>query len=173
MGMQYNYFRDYDPGIGRYVQSDPIGLRGGLNTYGYVGARPLTHIDDDGLEAVLPNPARPFPGHGSGSIGLGSGVLGACRLLSLGIGLALYSGNGDACSDDPARKRDECKALDCDREWREARQVCRDLIYEQMQQQAGRRKKRSVTGVTGGYTDVEECARGLVSEACGGNKVRR
>ena len=79
----------------------------------------------------------------------------------------------DACSDDPARKRDECKALDCDREWREARQVCRDLIYEQMQQQAGRRKKRSVTGVTGGYTDVEECARGLVSEACGDNKVRR
>ena len=70
---------------------------------------------------------------------------------------------------------EECKddKHDCDKEWQEARRVCRDLIYEQMLQQAGRRKKRSVAGVTGGYTDVEECARGLVSERCGGNKVVR
>lgn len=60
----------------------------------------------------------------------------------------------------------------CEREWREARRVCRQLIFEQMQQAAGRRKKRSVTGVTGGFTDVEQCARGLVSESCGGNRVK-
>ncbi|HCG0913789.1 TPA: RHS repeat domain-containing protein, partial [Pseudomonas aeruginosa] len=34
-GLHYNYFRDYDPETGRYVESDPIGLAGGLNTLGY------------------------------------------------------------------------------------------------------------------------------------------
>jgi len=48
-GLHYNYFRDYEPGTGRYVESDPIGLQGGLSTYGYVGANPGTGIDPFGL----------------------------------------------------------------------------------------------------------------------------
>src|SRR6185503_10954268 len=47
--MHYNYFRDYDPGIGRYVESDPIGLRGGGNTYSYISSRPLISVDALGL----------------------------------------------------------------------------------------------------------------------------
>ena len=58
--MHYNVFRDYDPGIGRYVQSDPIGVDGGVNTYSYVGGNPLTGFDPLGLANA--NPANQFNG---------------------------------------------------------------------------------------------------------------
>ena len=48
-GLYYNWHRYYDPKIGRYITSDPIGLRGGLNTYLYARANPLRYIDPSGL----------------------------------------------------------------------------------------------------------------------------
>jgi RHS repeat-associated protein len=48
-GLHYNYFRTYDSSTGRYLESDPIGLWGGLNSYGYVGSNPLSAIDPLGL----------------------------------------------------------------------------------------------------------------------------
>jgi len=48
-GLHYNYYRDYDPSLGRYGESDPIGLRGGLNTYVYGLGRPLSLSDPSGL----------------------------------------------------------------------------------------------------------------------------
>jgi RHS repeat-associated protein len=52
-GLHYNYFRDYEPATGRYVQSDPIGLRGGISTYGYVLQSPLRFVDPSGESPLL------------------------------------------------------------------------------------------------------------------------
>jgi RHS repeat-associated protein len=48
-GLNQNSFRDYDPAVGRYVESDPIGLRGGsLSTYGYAKGSPTLYVDPSG-----------------------------------------------------------------------------------------------------------------------------
>ena len=52
-GLHYNYFRTYDPSIGRYTQSDPVGLEGGLNVYGYVLQNPMKYVDPFGLDIIV------------------------------------------------------------------------------------------------------------------------
>ncbi|KAB2325720.1 RHS repeat protein [Betaproteobacteria bacterium SCN1] len=52
-GLHYNYFRDYDPTTGRYIEADPIGLDGGMNLYAYVEGNPLIYVDPLGLKGGL------------------------------------------------------------------------------------------------------------------------
>jgi RHS repeat-associated protein len=93
-GLHYNYFRDYDAATGRYMQSDPIGLEGGINPYLYANMNPLAYVDPYGLWAIgdpLPQSIVDF------SAGLGDALL-------LGTGgylrdLVGVDGGVDKCGD--------------------------------------------------------------------------
>jgi RHS repeat-associated protein len=117
-GKHYNYFRDYDPSIGRYNESDPLGLKAGINTYSYVKADPLKSRDLFGLrdapwepdppgqrpDFLLPPlgsgpdcpPRRASPGEilGGGMGGLGGlgFVLGGATGLGIGLAEATHFG---------------------------------------------------------------------------------
>jgi RHS repeat-associated protein len=49
-GFYQNGFRDYNPAWGRYLESDPIGLSGGINTFGYANGNPVTRFDPMGTQ---------------------------------------------------------------------------------------------------------------------------
>ncbi len=51
-GLNYNYYRDYNPMTGRYIEADPIGLKGGLNLFAYAKGSPIKWVDPRGLLCV-------------------------------------------------------------------------------------------------------------------------
>nr|WP_303831033.1 RHS repeat domain-containing protein [Snodgrassella alvi] len=76
-GLSYNYYRYYDPKTGKYIQNDPIGIAGGINTYEYVGANPLIYTDPNGEIWQL----------ALGAVGTGAGIgTGSIAAMLVGVG---------------------------------------------------------------------------------------
>jgi RHS repeat-associated protein len=98
----YNYFREYDSATGRYVESDPIGLFGGLNTYLYGEGIPTSIFDPRGLM-----------GRGSGA----NGMYGPSRFMPPQgspwfdyryCGPGNLPGQPISCVDQSCKAHDEC-----------------------------------------------------------------
>jgi uncharacterized protein RhaS with RHS repeats len=103
--------RDYSPEIGRYVQFDPTGLRGGINGYLYANASPLKFTDSDGLSAVPAGSASIISEapSGTGSAGGQSSSSGAMMMCAASDRSACYemcdvirSSKVFACAGNPA-----------------------------------------------------------------------
>jgi RHS repeat-associated protein len=161
-GLHYNWHRHYDPSLGRYTQPDPlaVNLPGvGPSLYAYAGNSPLMNVDPDGRQPIIvrPKPAfppsllPPRPSHGPLSRPwwweITTHVTRFCRS---------FIGSGS----DPRRSEPGCEE-----EWQEAEEFCRDELAKPSHTQNRR--------LTGGHRDIYNCARGLVSERCGGNPVQR
>ena len=112
-GLFYNGARYYSPQVGRYISSDPIGLRGGLNTYAYVLNSPLRYIDPSGQMPTTPPYYTPLEGF-IGELAevtdifypvslalpwIGAAVTGGAIGVGLGVAINYTACGSESCSD--------------------------------------------------------------------------
>jgi len=141
--------------VQRWPNRDPIEEEGGLNLYEFVENNPVGFLDPDGgrpfptfpIPLPEPPPVRLPPGLGPvlGPIGVAV-TCGAIGAAAIDVGSKLYY--------DEKKKR-------CDKEWDDAFKDCEKYLAQ----------PNPPRGLTGGYKNLMDCARGHVSEECGGNPV--
>jgi RHS repeat-associated protein len=194
-GAAYNVGRDFDAPTGRFAQPDPSGLQGGIGLYVYGLNNAQRYFDPNGYQATneqqgaigipgaIPlgpmNPGvRPLPLTDSGTgprirspAAAMSALATFCASNPLSGAACVVAGcliprtTADSCADEPATPQlmQRCSSPDdeCKQEWEDAIEECTKML-------SGRNPSR---GVTGGYRDIMLCAKGLVSERCGGNPL--
>jgi RHS repeat-associated protein len=120
----YNFFRDYSPIVGRYMQEDPIGLDGGVNTFVYVGGNPLSWMDPHGL-----TPVNGIPADGSWDTYYGNWCgknwSGAC--------------NGPIIPSNPAKPIDSLDSCCMDHDYCYAKYEC-DTCMPEVDKEAGKKE---------------------------------
>jgi len=97
-GLHQNYFRDFDPAIGRYAQSDRLGLMAGVNTYTYANGNPIQYRDPKGTDVRVYNGGQVEGFHQGISVDTPNGPF----QVSYGLDHGGVSGASQSGSDDPA-----------------------------------------------------------------------
>lgn len=150
--------REYEPFTGRWMQKDPIRFGGdGANLYAYANNDPINFMDPNGEFAILLAPPVILAAAAAAAVGALECLLNpaACK--------AIVAAFKNACEYNPPNDPPH----DCDKEWREAYETCAELMVSKQTPEVKRMR-----GSSGGVPyDVEDCAKGYVSEACGGNEI--
>lgn len=157
-GTYYNYFRDYDPETGRYLQSDPVGLEGGLNTFSYAVSNPLRYVDPFGLYAW---PAVGIVDH-IANVGLGAlaGIASGSGTQGLSPSVSdIAEGMDEHPSEDPAA----CPSDDCAEIYQQIKDKLREL-HSRYYAQCRNRRNRPKTHYTQ-YENQRKFLSRLVNEA--------